>query len=79
MKIQMALKSRRYILDLDRVKLSLEIFFFSSWLMEIFSPAFRIYLYFCQKGTLPVALTPAWFLGGQFIFAYVHKGNFDVL
>ena len=36
MNIEMALKSRSYILDLDRVKLSLGIFFFLSCLMESF-------------------------------------------
>ena len=34
MNIEMALKSRSYILDLDLVKLSLGIFFFLSWLIE---------------------------------------------
>ena len=34
--VEMALKSRSYILDLDCVKLSLEIFFFLCCLMEIF-------------------------------------------
>ena len=34
MNIQMALKLRSYILDLDHVKLSLEIFFFLSCLIE---------------------------------------------
>ena len=36
MKIEMALKSRSYILDLDCGKLSLEIFFFLSCLMDSF-------------------------------------------
>ena len=36
MSIEMALKSRNYILDLDRVRLSLAIFFFLSCLMESF-------------------------------------------
>ena len=36
MNIEMALKSRSYILDLDCVKLSLGIFFFLSCLMESF-------------------------------------------
>ena len=52
MNIEMALKLRSYILDLDCVKLSLEIFFFSELFNgEYFSPDFRIYLYFCQKHT----------------------------
>ena len=50
MNIEMALKSRSYIFDLDCVKLSLG-FFFLSCCMEVFLPAFRIYLYFCQKHT----------------------------
>ena len=36
MNIEMALKSRSYILDLDRVKLSLGIFFFLSCLKKSF-------------------------------------------
>ena len=36
MNIEMALKSRSYFLDLDRVKLSLGIFYFLSCLMESF-------------------------------------------
>ena len=36
MNIEMVLKSRSYILDLDRVSLSFGIFFFLSCLMEIF-------------------------------------------
>ena len=52
MNIEMALKSRSYIFDLDLVKLSLGIFFLSELFnREYFSPAFRIYLYFCQKHT----------------------------
>ena len=51
MNIEMALKSRSYILDLDLVRLSFGIFFFLSCLMERFLPASRIYLHFCQKHT----------------------------
>ena len=52
MNIEMALKSRSYILDLDEVNLSLGIFFFSELFnRDYFSQAFRIYLYFCQKHT----------------------------
>ena len=52
MNIEMALKSRSYILDLDHVKLSLGIFFFSGLFNgELITPSFRIYLYFCQKHT----------------------------
>ena len=79
MDIKMTIKSGSYILDLDRVKLSLGIFF-SDWFNgEFFSPAFRIYVYFSQKHTqkaanfmfyqiLPVAKVPWWFLGVQYIF-----------
>ena len=41
MNIEMALKSRRYILDLDSVMLSLGIFLFLSCLMEIFFTSFQ--------------------------------------
>ena len=52
MNIEMALKSRRYILDLDCARLSFGIYFFLNCLMEqFFLPDFRIYLYFCQKHT----------------------------
>ena len=51
MNIEMALKSRSYILDLDHVKLSLGIFFSELFNREYFSPAFRTYLYFCQNHT----------------------------
>ena len=51
MNIEMALKSRSYILDLDHVKLSLGFFFTGLFNGEFFIPAFRIYLYFCQKHT----------------------------
>ena len=40
MNIEMALKSRSYILDLDRIKLSFWIFFFLSCLMESFFTSF---------------------------------------
>ena len=51
MNIEMALKSSRYILDLDRVKLSLEIYFSELFNGEFFLLAFRICLYCCQKHT----------------------------
>ena len=51
MNIEMALKSRSYILDLDCVRWSFGIFFSELFIGEIFLPAFRIYLYFCQKPT----------------------------
>ena len=50
MNIEKALKSRSYILDLDHVKLSLrKILFTGLFNAELITPAFRIYLYFCQK------------------------------
>ena len=71
---------KSYIIDLDHLKVSSGIFFFLSCLMEsFFSPAFRTYFLFVkntlQKAAnlmfgliLPVLLTPAWFLGGQYIY-----------
>ena len=41
MNIEMDLKSRSYILDLDCAKLSLEFFFILSCLMEIFFTSFQ--------------------------------------
>ena len=50
MNIEMALKSRSYILDLDRVKLFLYIFFFMSCLMErFFHQLSGSTFIFCQK------------------------------
>ena len=76
--IEMALKSRSYILDLDHVKLSLGLFFFS----ELFNKDFFSHqvlgstfifvknihqqaanFMFCLIS--PVAKTPLWFLEGQ--------------
>ena len=51
MNIEMDLKSRSYIIDLDRFKLSLRNFFSELFNGESFVPAFRIFLYFCQKHT----------------------------
>ena len=51
MNIEMALKSRRYNLDLDHVKLSLGTLFFSELFHGEFLNSFRIYLYFCEKHT----------------------------
>ena len=51
MNIETALRS--YILDFDHVKLSLGICLLSELFnIEYFKPAFRIYLYFCQKHRL---------------------------
>ena len=78
MNIEMALRSRSYTLDLDRVKLSLGVFFFLSCLMECFFPQLLGSTFIFVKNThrksenlmfgkiLPVALTPARFLEGQF-------------
>ena len=80
MNIEMALKSRSYILDLDHVKLSLGIFFFLSCLIEsifhqLLGSTFIFVknthqkaknLTFCLIST--VAQTPAWFLEGQYIY-----------
>ena len=78
MNIEMALKSRSYIFDLDHVKLSLEIFFFLSSLIEsIFHQLSRSTFIFVknthQKAAnltfcliSPVAKSPVWSLEGQF-------------
>ena len=78
MNIEMALKSKTHILDLDNVKLSLGIFFTGLFNGELITPAFSIYIYFDQKHTpkkaanlmfrliLPAAKVPWWFLGVQF-------------
>ena len=49
MNIKMAIKSRSYILDLDRVKLSLGIFFFLNCLMESFFTSFQDLPLFLSK------------------------------
>ena len=79
MNIEMALKSRSYILDLDHVRLSFGIFFFLSCLMEIFSYQLSGSTFIFVKNThqkaanllfcliLPVAKSPAWSLEGRFI------------
>ena len=65
MNIEMALKSRSYIIDLDRVRLSFGIFFFLSCLMErlLYQLVKNTHqkaanLMFCLIS--PVAKTPAW-------------------
>ena len=79
MNIEMALKSRSYILDLDHVKLSLGVFFFMICLIEsifhqLSGSTFlfvknrhqkAVNLDFCLIS--PVAQTPAWFLERQYI------------
>ena len=77
MNIEMAQKSRSYIPDLDRVKLSFGILFFLSCLMESFFHQLSGSTLSFVKNThqkaanimfgliLPVALTPACFLEGQ--------------
>ena len=49
MNIEMALISRRYILNLDRVKLSMEIFFFLSFLIVSFFTSFQDLPLFLSK------------------------------
>ena len=77
MNIEMALKSRSYILDFDRVKLALEIFFSELFTGELFFTSFQDLPLFFVKNThqkttnfmfcliLPVAKVPWWFLGVQ--------------
>ena len=77
MKIQMALKSRSYILDLDHVRLSLGIFFVLGCLMEsllylLSGSTFIFVKNPHQKATnlmfrliSPAAKVPSWFLGVQ--------------
>ena len=80
MNIEMALRSRSYILDLDRVRLSFGIFFFLSYLMEtILFTSFQDLPFFWVKIThqkaanlmfrliLPVAKDPWLFLEVQYI------------
>ena len=78
MNIEMALKSRSYILDLDHVKLSLGIFFFLICLIgSIFHQLSGFTFIFVknrqQKAAnfmfcliSPVAQIPAWFPEGQY-------------
>ena len=78
MNIEMALKSRSYILDLDHVKSSLGIFFFLSCLIESIFHQHSGSTFIFVKNThqkaanltscllSPVAQIPAWFLEGQF-------------
>ena len=77
MNIEMALKSRSYILNFDCKKLSLGIIFFLNCLMEVFFHQLSGSTFIFVKNThqkaadltfgliLPVAMIPAWFLGGQ--------------
>ena len=51
MNIEMALKSRNYILDLDHVNLSLAIFFFLRCVMESFFTSFQDRPLFFVKNT----------------------------
>ena len=52
----MALKSRSYILDTDRVKLSLGFFFSELLNGELFSPAFRMYISYILQLTLLILI-----------------------
>ena len=79
MNIEMALKSRSYILDLDHVKLSLEIFFLLGCLMESLLHQLSGYTFIFVKNThqkaanftfrliLPAPMVSWWFLGVQYI------------
>ena len=78
MNIEMALKSRSYIFDLDHVKLSLGIFFFLSCLIESIFYQLSGSTFIFVKSThqkaanlvlcliSPVAKSPAWSVEGQF-------------
>ena len=78
MNIEMALKSRSYILDLDHVKLSLGIFFFLSCLIESIFHQLSGSTFIFVKNTdqkaanltfcliLPAAMVSWWFLGVQY-------------
>ena len=78
MNIEMALKSRSYILYLDHVKLSLGIFFFLNCLIESIFHQLSGSTFIFVKNThqkaatltfcliSPVAQIPAWSLEGQF-------------
>ena len=69
MNIEMALKSRSYILDFDHVKLSLGIFFLLDCLMESLLHQLSGCTFFCQKHTPKSCkfnvLQWQWFLGGS--------------
>ena len=77
MNIEMALKSRSYIFDLDHVKLSLGIFFFLSCLIESIFHQLSGSTFIFVKNThqkaanlmfcliSPVAQSPAWSVEGQ--------------
>ena len=77
MNIERALKLRSYILDIDRGKLSLGIFFFLSCLMLIFFHQLSRSIFISVKNPhqkaanlmfcliLPVSKVPWWFLGVQ--------------
>ena len=51
MNIEMALKTRSYFLDLDRIKLSLGIFFLSCSMESFFYQLSGYTFIFCQKNT----------------------------
>ena len=87
MNIEMALKWRSYILDLNRAKLSLGIFFFLSCLMESFCHQLLESTFIFVKNThnkatnlmfcliLPVSQVPWWFLGVQCRFLGAVKSS----
>ena len=80
MNIEMALKSRSYILDLDHVKLSLGIFFCLSCLIKSFVHQLLAFTFIFVKSThqkaanltfyliLPAAMVFWWFLGVQYMY-----------
>ena len=77
--IEMALKSRSYMLDLDHVKLSQGIFLLLSGLIKVLLHQLSEYTFIVVKNThqtaanlmfcliLPTAMVPWWFLGVKFI------------
>ena len=72
MNIQITLKSRSYILDLDHVKLSLGIVFLLGCLMESLLPQLSGYIFIFVKNLalriiLAAVMVPWWFLGVQYI------------
>ena len=85
MNIEMALKPRSYILDLDHFKLSLGIFSFLSCLIESIFHQLSGSTFIFVKNThqkaahltfcliSPVAQSPAWFLEGQYSMKLLFK------
>ena len=89
MNIEMALKSGSYILVLDRVKLTLGIFFYELFYKEFFHQLSGFTFIFVknkhQKAAnlmfgliLIVGVIPAWFLEGQYMLADHHLISYRV-